>query len=55
MLPSMAEIIAIINLAMSCEPTRHPFTDIQITDKGHNLRIYYANDPMLTNATFQLR
>ena len=30
-------------------------TSVQITDKGHNLRIYYANDPMLTNATFQLR
>ncbi len=28
---------------------------IQLTDKGHNLRIYYANDPLLANATFQVR
>jgi hypothetical protein len=28
---------------------------IQITDKGHNLRIYYGNDPLLANGTFQVR
>ena len=30
-------------------------TSVQITDKGHNLKIYYANDPLLTNAAFQVR
>lgn len=28
---------------------------IQLTDKGHNLRIYYANDPLLANGAFQVR
>lgn len=30
-------------------------TSIQLTDKGHNLRIIYANDPLLANATFVVR
>lgn len=30
-------------------------TSVQLTDKGHNLRIYYVNDPMLANAIFQVR
>jgi hypothetical protein len=28
---------------------------VQLTDKGHNLRIYYATDPLLANATFTVR
>ena len=28
---------------------------IQLTDQGHNLRIYYATDPLLRNAVFQVR
>lgn len=28
---------------------------IQLTDKGHNLKIYYGNDPLLANGTFQVR
>lgn len=28
---------------------------IQLTDRGHNLRIYYGNDPLLAGATFQIR
>jgi hypothetical protein len=28
---------------------------VQLTDKGHNLRIYYASDPLLASATFQVR
>ena len=30
-------------------------TSVQLTDKGHNLRIYYGSDPLLGNATFQVR
>ena len=30
-------------------------TSIQVSDKGHNLRIYHTNDPLLVNATFQVR
>jgi hypothetical protein len=28
---------------------------IQLNDKGHNLRVYYATDPLLANATFHVR
>ncbi len=28
---------------------------IQLTDRGHNLRIYYANDPVLQNGVFHVR
>ena len=28
---------------------------IQLNDKGHNLRVYYATDPLLAGATFQVR
>ncbi len=28
---------------------------IQLTDRGHNLRIYYANDPVLQNGIFHVR
>jgi hypothetical protein len=28
---------------------------IQLNDKGHNLRVVYANDPLLANAVFQVR
>ena len=30
-------------------------TSVQLTDKAHNLRIYYANDPLLANAIFVVR
>lgn len=30
-------------------------TSVQLTDKGHNLRVVYSNDPLLANATFQVR
>lgn len=28
---------------------------IQLNDKGHNLRVYYANDPLLAGGVFQVR
>jgi hypothetical protein len=28
---------------------------IQLSDKGHNLRVYYGNDPLLAGAVFQVR
>lgn len=28
---------------------------IQLNDRGHNLRVYYASDPLLQNAFFQVR
>jgi hypothetical protein len=28
---------------------------IQLNDRGHNLRVYYANDPLLQNGVFHVR
>ena len=28
---------------------------IQLNDKGHNLKVYYSNDPLLANGVFQVR
>jgi hypothetical protein len=28
---------------------------IQVSDRGHNLRVYYANDPLLANGVFHVR
>jgi hypothetical protein len=30
-------------------------SSVQVTDRAHNLRIYYGTDPLLANATFQVR